>query len=191
MAVSNIWQSYSSSNLHWIYPLYTNNCSQNVKSSFTAEILLKRRCNDIQDILNDRMIELLLQGACDPNKQQNYLQGMSPSRKKKTHVKKFLKKQKKSRKPITLEHGCLSGPVTLRFGNFAGIRDLRGTRCPLHGIKHGVHPKPGERCACQQATLFPSPLARFSCDQSAVLGCAASSTQVYDSIADEFSSLYF
>lgn len=95
MAVSNIWQSYSSSNLHWIYPLYTNNCSQNVKSSFTAEILLKRRCNDIQDILNERMIELLLQGACDPNKQQNYLQGMSPSRKKKTHVKKFLKKQKK------------------------------------------------------------------------------------------------
>lgn len=40
------------------------------------------------------MIELLLQGACDPNKQQNYLQGMSPSRKKKTHVKEFLKKQK-------------------------------------------------------------------------------------------------
>lgn len=100
-------------------------------------------------------------------------------------------KAKKSRKPITLEHGCLSGPVTLRFGNFAGIRDLRGTRCPLHGIKHGVHPKPGERCACQQATLFPSPLARFSCDQSAVLGRAASSTRVYDSIADEFSSLYF
>ncbi|CAI4430600.1 BFH_collapsed_G0015740.mRNA.1.CDS.1 [Saccharomyces cerevisiae] len=94
MAVSNIWQSYSSSNLHWIYPLYTNNCSQNVKSSFTVEILLKRRCNDIQDILNDRMIELLLQGACDPNKQQNYLQGMSPSRKKKTHVKKFLKSKK-------------------------------------------------------------------------------------------------
>lgn len=154
MAVSNIWQSYSSSNLHWIYPLYTNNCSQNVKSSFTAEILLKRRCNDIQDILNDRMIELLLQGACDPNKQQNYLQGMSPSRKKKTHVKKFLKKQKKSRKPITLEHGCLSGPVISTFRKFCRNQRFERYQVPLHGIKSWCPSKTwGEVC---MSAMLPS-----------------------------------
>ncbi|CAI1959031.1 hypothetical protein SEUBUCD650_0E02060 [Saccharomyces eubayanus] len=191
MVVSYLWQSYSSSNFQWIYPLHTGNCLQNAKSPFTAELLLKRKSDDIQDIQNSRMIELLLQGAYDTKRQQTYIQGYIPSRKKKTHIKKFLKKQKKSRKPVTLEQGCLSGPVTLRFGNFAGIRDLRGARCPLHGIKHGVHPKPGERCACQQATLFPSPLTKLSHDQSVVLDWLGSSSRFLDNIADDFSSLYF
>ncbi|CAI4038587.1 hypothetical protein SMKI_05G1980 [Saccharomyces mikatae IFO 1815] len=190
MAVSYIWQSYFPSDLRWIYPLRSSSSLQNAKSSFATEMLFKGKENDIQDACNNRMIKLLLQGT-DSKRQHAYLQEISSSRKKKTHIKKFLKKQKKSRKPITLEHGCLSGPVTLRFGSFAGIRDLRGTRCPLHGIKHGFHPKPGERCACQQATLFPSPLTRFSYEQSIAIDWSGSSTQLYDSIADEFSSLYF
>ncbi|EJS44003.1 spr6p [Saccharomyces arboricola H-6] len=190
MAVSYIWQSYSSPNLHWIYPPHTRNRPQNAISSCTSDTLLKGY-NGIHDLQSNRMIELLLQGTYDRKRQKPYSQEFIPNRKKKTHIKKFLKKQKKSRKPVTLEQGYLSGPVTLRFGNFAGIRDLRGTRCPLHGIKHGFYPKPGERCACQQATLFPSPLTRVSCDQTVTLDWTGSSTRLYDNITDEFSSLYF
>ncbi|CAI4060536.1 Spr6p SKDI_05G2110 [Saccharomyces kudriavzevii IFO 1802] len=191
MTISYIWQSYSSSNLHWIYPLHSGKRLSNVNSPFAAEGLLRRKCNDIQDIQSNRMIELSLQGAYDSKRQQAYLKGLIPSKKKKTHIKKFFKKQKKSRKPVTFEQGYSSGPVILRFGNFAGIRDLRGARCPLHGIKHGVHPRPGERCACQQASFFPSPLTRVSREHSAVLDCTRASTRFCDNITDDFSTLYF
>lgn len=62
--------------------------------------------------------------------------------KKKTHVARFLSRQRKNKKPTPVEPEELEGPTLLRFGQLAGGRDERATRCPLRGIKHGLHINP-------------------------------------------------
>ncbi|KAH7588820.1 hypothetical protein J7297_01772 [Nakaseomyces glabratus] len=78
--------------------------------------------------------------------------------KKKTHVARFLSRQRKNKKPTPVEPEELEGPTLLRFGQLAGGRDERATRCPLRGIKHGLHINPDLHCSCGSFSIKPSPL---------------------------------